>query len=49
LQGEHGFVFTAPSTALQAMVLAHGGDKGAFEDAVTLVRPGKTGGKCYSE
>jgi hypothetical protein len=49
LQGEHGFVLTAPTAALQAMVLAHDGDEGAFLEAVTLVRPGKTGGKCYSE
>jgi hypothetical protein len=48
-QGEDGFVLTAPTKALQALVLAHAGSEDAFKDAVTLVRPGKTGGSCYSE
>ena len=48
LQGK-GFVLTAPTKALQGMVLAHGNDDGAFEEATVLVRPGQKGGSCYSE
>jgi hypothetical protein len=48
-QGEDGFVLTAPTKALQALVLAHADDPKAFKEALVLVRPGKTGGSCYSE
>jgi len=49
VQGKEGYLLTAPSKALQTMVLAHGGDEGAFSEALVLVRPVQKGGSCYSE
>jgi hypothetical protein len=48
-QGQHGFVLTAPTKALQSFALAHADDTDVFKDAVVLVRPGSKEGTCYSE